>query len=73
MTVFLQANHSVVPTLKQYYPEWHLGRPIFALWYLEINAVALLAYCQQLKQQFSAFLFQPNMRQLHITLFVCGF
>lgn len=71
--MFLQADTFVIPTLKQDYPEWHLGRPWFSLWYLDIENAELTAYCEKLKQQFSQLLFQPNVRQLHITLFVCGF
>ncbi|MFX5374177.1 2'-5' RNA ligase family protein, partial [Acinetobacter baumannii] len=27
----------MVPTSMRDYPEWHLGRQNYALWYLEIN------------------------------------
>ena len=63
----------VIATLQQDYPEWHLGRTEFSLWYLEIHAPALLAYLSQLRQQFSDILLQPNTRQFHITLYICGF
>ena len=63
----------VIATLQQDYPEWHLGRTEFSLWYLEIHAPALLAYLSQLRQQFADILLQPNTRQFHITLYICGF
>ncbi|RKG44685.1 2'-5' RNA ligase family protein [Acinetobacter sp. WCHAc060007] len=63
----------VIATLQQDYPEWHLGRTEFSLWYLEIHSPALLTYLSQLRQQFADILLQPNTRQFHITLFICGF
>jgi len=63
----------VVPTAAQDYPEWHKGRQRYAVWYLEIRQPEVLAYLAQLRRHFSDFLFHPNTRQFHITLFVCGF
>lgn len=63
----------VVPTLAHDYPEWHKGRTAFSLWYLEVHSPELLNYLEQLRAEFSDFLFQPNTRQFHITLFICGF
>jgi 2'-5' RNA ligase len=63
----------VVPTLAQDYPEWHKGRSAFSLWYLELHSPELLAYLAQLRADFADILFQPNTRQFHITLFICGF
>lgn len=71
--MFLQPSTSVVPTLNQDYPEWHLGRQHYALWYLEILDPALLDYLTALRDQFSDILYTPNTRQFHITLFICGF
>lgn len=62
-----------VPTAAQDYPEWHKGRQHYALWYLEIRQPEVLAYLAQLRRHFGDFLFHPNTRQFHITLFVCGF
>lgn len=55
------------------YPEWHLGREHYALWYVDIHSPELIAYLDVLRLHFSDFLLQPNVRQYHITLFVCGF
>ncbi|CAM4297457.1 2'-5' RNA ligase family protein [Acinetobacter pragensis] len=63
----------VVPTCAHDYPEWHKGRNAFSLWYLEVHSPALLTYLDQLRAAFSDQLFQPNTRQFHITLFICGF
>ncbi|MCY1161766.1 2'-5' RNA ligase superfamily protein [compost metagenome] len=71
--MFLKPSTPVVPTLAGDYPEWHRGREHFSLWYIEIEHPELLDYLNQLRADFSNFLYTPNNRQFHITLFVCGF
>lgn len=71
--VFLQPNSTAVPTEARDYPEWHLGREHYALWYIEVNDPVLVSYLTQLRELFSDLLYQPNQRQFHITLFVAGF
>ncbi|EML4808609.1 2'-5' RNA ligase family protein [Acinetobacter baumannii] len=63
----------MVPTPIRDYSEWHLGRQNYALWYLEINDQKLVHYLDQLRAHFSEFLVEPNHRQYHVTLFICGF
>lgn len=63
----------MVPTSIRDYPEWHLGRQNYALWYLEINDQKLVDYLDGLRRHFSDFLLEPNSRQYHVTLFICGF
>lgn len=63
----------MVPTTIRDYPEWHLGRQNYALWYLEINDQKIVDYLDALRAHFSEFLLEPNHRQYHITLFICGF
>ncbi|EMK5515501.1 2'-5' RNA ligase family protein, partial [Acinetobacter baumannii] len=50
----------MVPTPIRDYPEWHLGRQNYALWYLEINDQKLVHYLDQLRAHFSEFLVEPN-------------
>ncbi|AYA68362.1 2'-5' RNA ligase family protein [Acinetobacter sp. WCHA55] len=71
--VFLQPNSTVIPTEDRDYPEWHLGRERYALWYIEVDDPILISYLTQLREQFSDLLYQSNQRQFHITLFVAGF
>jgi len=63
----------MVPTSLRDYPEWHLGRQNYALWYLEINDQKLVDYLDGLRRHFSDFLLETNTRQYHVTLFICGF
>ncbi|AXY56672.1 2'-5' RNA ligase family protein [Acinetobacter chinensis] len=72
-TVFLQANQLTIPTQMHDYPEWHKGRMHYALWYIEIVQPELLLYLSALRNRCAEFLVQPNIRQFHITLFICGF
>ncbi|WP_173910546.1 2'-5' RNA ligase family protein [Acinetobacter sp. Marseille-Q1618] len=71
--MLLQPLSHAIPTLSHDYAEWHQGRENYALWYIEITEPTLLKYLNRLREHFSAFLFQPNIRQFHITLFICGF
>lgn len=63
----------MMPTSIRDYPEWHLGRQNYALWYLEINDQKIVDYLDALRAHFSEFLIEPNHRQYHVTLFICGF
>ncbi|WP_335968912.1 2'-5' RNA ligase family protein [Acinetobacter bereziniae] len=71
--MFLHSQSTTVATQAYDYPEWHKGRENYALWYIEIKHPALGAYLNQLRQKFSNFLFHPNTRQFHITIYICGF
>lgn len=71
--MFLQAHQLTIPTEARDYPEWHKGREDYALWYIEIKQPELITYLNQLRQQCFNYLLQPNMRQFHITLWICGF
>ena len=71
--MFLRPQSLTVPTLAHDYPEWHKGRENYALWYIEIEHPELVEYLNKLRAIFEPDLFQPNIRQFHITLFVCGF
>ena len=73
LTVFLHSQSSTIVTQAHDYPEWHKGRLYYALWYIEIDHPELLNYLKHLRQSFSQYLFQPNARQFHITLYICGF
>lgn len=71
--MFLQAQQFTQATIARDYPEWHHDRERYALWYIEIQDPALSQYLQHLRQHFSGLLYQPNHRQFHISLFICGF
>lgn len=65
-------RHTLPAELRDY-PRWHRGRPHYAVWMVEVQQPALLAYIQQLQEQLADLLHPPGARQPHLTLFVCGF
>lgn len=71
--MFLQPASNVIATTARDYPEWHHGRNNFALWYIEIDNIHLINHLNHLRNLFSDLLYQPNTRQFHISLFICGF
>ncbi|MHA3104825.1 2'-5' RNA ligase family protein [Acinetobacter sp. ANC 3791] len=71
--MFLQPNSHTFASLDADYSDWHKGRDQFSLWYLEIDDAACSEYLKQIQQQFQSYLYMPNRRRWHITLFVCGF
>lgn len=58
--MLLKPSTLMVPTPIRDYPEWHLGRQNYALWYLEINDQKLVHYLDQLRAHFSEFLVEPS-------------
>lgn len=71
--MFLQPSQYTIATQSHDYPDWHQGREHYALWYIDIQQAEILDYLNNLREQFADVLLQPNIRQFHITLFVCGF
>ncbi|MCH7339903.1 2'-5' RNA ligase family protein [Acinetobacter higginsii] len=71
--MLLQAETQLIATEMRDYPEWHLGRSDYGLWYIEIDQPELIQYLDEIQAQFSGLLLPAQQRQYHITLFVCGF
>ena len=71
--MYLVSGQQTLPTENRDYCEWHQHRQHYALWYLEIDQPELIEYLDQIKLQFQDELYAPNLRQYHITLFICGF
>jgi len=71
--VFLKPDLYTVPTITRDYPEWHHGRQEYGLWYIEITDPEVVANLKNICESFRDLLLEPNQRQFHITLFICGF
>lgn len=71
--MFLKTHTQTVPTILQDYPEWHRGRQLYGLWYIDITDPEIIAYLHSIQQCFADVLLEENQRQFHITVFVCGF
>jgi hypothetical protein len=55
------------------FSEWHLGRPLFAVWALALEDPALDVRLRQVRTALDGLLLRGYERQPHITLHVCGF
>lgn len=55
------------------HPEWHRGRPRYALWSIPVECPAVLRRMQAARELLGNWLHPPGARAAHITLFVCGF
>ncbi len=62
-----------IPTEKRDYEAWRRGRREYAVWSININSRAVQSRFEAAKAHLSDFLLQPYDRQMHVTLFVCGF
>lgn len=55
------------------FPEWHLGRPRYALWALDVDVAPVRQRVQAAQSHLAEFLLDGYQRQPHITLSLCGF
>jgi 2'-5' RNA ligase len=55
------------------FPEWHLGRPRYALWALDLDLAAVRQRVDAAQVHMADYLLDGYRRQPHVTLGVCGF
>jgi 2'-5' RNA ligase len=55
------------------FPEWHRGRPRYALWALDVDVAPVYQRVQAAQRHLAEFLLDGYQRQPHITLSLCGF
>ena len=55
------------------FPEWHLGRPHYALWALDVDVPAIRQRVAAADGHLSGLLLADYCRQPHVTLSLCGF
>ena len=73
---FSDPRHAPAQTLASAlrdYPEWHRGRPRYAVWTLPVECPRVLARLARAQAHLGDWLHAGYRRQAHITLFVCGF
>lgn len=73
---FRDARHAPahsLPCALRDYPEWHRGRPRYAVWCLPVACPRILARCAAARAHLGDWLQPDYRRQAHVTLFVCGF
>ena len=74
--LFSDPRHAPAQTLacaRRDYPEWHRGRPRYAVWTLAVDCPHILARLARAQRHLGDWLHADYRRQAHITLFVCGF
>ncbi len=59
--------------VRRDFPEWHLGRPRYALWALDVDVSPVRQRVQAAQNHLAEFLLGDYQRQPHITLSLCGF
>ena len=63
----------LLPAEWRDHPEWHRGRPRYALWSIPVECPRVLERLRTARELLGDWLHPPGARQAHITLFVCGF
>lgn len=77
----MAAMHQPAPTrdlftlcnVRRDFPEWHLGRPHYALWALQVDTARVRQRVQAAQAHLAQHLLDAYLRQPHITVGLCGF
>ena len=71
-TAFAAAGHTI-ENVRRDFPEWHRGRPHYALWALDVDSAPLRAAMAAAGTHLDGLLLDDYRRQPHVTLALCGF
>lgn len=69
---FSAAGHTL-ENVRRDFPEWHLGRPRYALWAVDVDLPPVRAAVCAAETHLNGLLLAGYHRQPHITLGLCGF
>ncbi|MTD32679.1 2'-5' RNA ligase family protein [Paludibacterium denitrificans] len=69
---FLASTHTL-RNIRRDFCEWHLGRPRFAIWAIDVDVPAVRQHVAAAEQHLAGLLLDGYRRQPHITLGICGF
>ena len=64
---------NTIPNVLRDFHEWHLGRPRYAVWAIDVDVPEVQQLLAAAKEHLEAFLIEGYCRQPHITLSLCGF
>lgn len=67
------AQECTLQTEQRDFPEWHRGRPCFAVWAIALEDSAVERQLNMVRQTLHPWLLPGYERQAHITLHICGF
>ncbi len=71
-TAFAAAGQTL-QNVRRDFPEWHRGRPRYALWALDVDVTSVRAAVAGAASHLDGLLLDNYRRQPHITLALCGF
>lgn len=71
-SAFLAAQHTL-PNIRRDFPEWHLGRPTYALWAIDLDSAEVRNVSTRAAEELQDCLLDDYRRQPHVTLALCGF
>lgn len=69
---FAAAGHTI-ENVRRDFPEWHRGRPHYALWALDVDIAPVRQAMRAASAHLDGLLLGGYRRQAHITLGLCGF
>lgn len=67
------AAGQTLPNVRRDFPEWHRGRPRYALWALDVDVPAVRDAMAAAETHLAGRLLAGYRRQPHVTLGLCGF
>jgi 2'-5' RNA ligase len=62
-----------IRNVRRDFPEWHLGRPRYLLWAIDVDTPLVRQRVLAAQRQLSGLLLDDYARQPHVTLSLCGF
>ncbi len=69
----LHQHKKTIASPRGDFSDWHRGRKEFALWMIRLEHDSVFRKVEAARKHLAGLLLTPYERQLHITLFVCGF
>lgn len=69
----LVSDGFTIPNVRRDFPEWHRGRPSYALWALNVDVPSITRRVHKAQRHLADLLLDDYCRQPHVTLNLCGF
>lgn len=67
------AQAFTLPSEQRDFPEWHRGRPRYAVWAIAVDHVEVEQRLERVRAALEPLLLPGYARQAHVTLHICGF
>ena len=66
-------SNTTIRNVRRDFSEWHLGRPYYLLWALDVDVAPVRRRVAAARRHLSGLLLDGYLRQPHITVGLCGF